>query len=148
MKHKIILTAVILTAIGAGYAGGRLHARSGRTTSETTEARTETDQSTTTTTTTQVSPTVVRTVVVTDGKKTLEERHTEDTKIRPPSLPPAASKRANRMNVSVLAGIDFSSAVPKPTYGVSINKEFIGPITVGVFGLTNGTIGASIGVNF
>ena len=35
-----------------------------------------------------------------------------------------------------------------PLYGISANKEFIGPITIGAFGLTNGTIGLSIGVNF
>jgi hypothetical protein len=33
-------------------------------------------------------------------------------------------------------------------YGISVHREFIGPITLGAFGLTNGTVGLSIGVNF
>ena len=35
-----------------------------------------------------------------------------------------------------------------PAYGVSVTKEVLGPITVGAFGLTNGTLGLSVGVTF
>lgn len=55
--------------------------------------------------------------------------------------------RNNILNVSALAGNDFKD-VFKPIYGVSVNKEFIGPITLGVFGMTNSVIGLSVGVNF
>lgn len=49
------------------------------------------------------------------------------------------------INVSALAAVS-SSFIPK--YGISIQKEVIGPITVGGFILTNGEFGASIGINF
>lgn len=49
-----------------------------------------------------------------------------------------------RYGLSVLVGTDFSN----PVYGLHVNKELLGPITVGVFGLTNKTLGVSIGLNF
>jgi hypothetical protein len=51
------------------------------------------------------------------------------------------------INISALAGLDTGRGFV-PTYGISASKELIGPITVGAFGLTNGTIGLSVGVNF
>lgn len=51
-------------------------------------------------------------------------------------------------NLSVLASSDFSTRGLAPKYGASFTREFIGPITVGAFGLQSGIIGLSIGVNF
>ena len=50
-------------------------------------------------------------------------------------------------NVSALMSIDIKEKIV-PLYGLSVSKEILGPITVGVFGLTNGTLGVSIGMNF
>jgi hypothetical protein len=55
--------------------------------------------------------------------------------------------KTSAVNISLLAGLDTGRGFV-PTYGISANKELIGPVTVGAFGLTNGTIGLSIGVNF
>lgn len=49
-----------------------------------------------------------------------------------------------RVGLSALVGTDFST----PVYGFAVNKEFIGPITLGAWGLTNKTLGVSIGLNF
>lgn len=88
---------------------------------------------------------------VTETKKidtTTETKSTEnDTKsshIDQTITPPKLSK----LNISVLGGNDFSRGLLVPTYGLSINKEFIGPITIGAFGLMNGVVGVSIGLNF
>ena len=35
-----------------------------------------------------------------------------------------------------------------PVYGLSYQREIIGPVSVGAFGLTNGTVGLSLGVTF
>ncbi len=51
------------------------------------------------------------------------------------------------INISLLAGFDYSQPL-KPLYGISASKEILGPMTVGVFGLTNHVVGLSIGVNF
>lgn len=54
-----------------------------------------------------------------------------------------------QLNVSALAGYDFnSSRLPTPVYGVAVTKQVLGSLTVGAFGLTNGTVGVSLGVNF
>jgi peptidoglycan hydrolase-like amidase len=55
--------------------------------------------------------------------------------------------KTSKINVSVLAGTDVTSRF-KPEYGISINKEFIGPVTIGAFGMTNGVLGVSIGITF
>ncbi len=64
---------------------------------------------------------------------------TLDQTVTPPKI--------NTLNVSALAGIGLASSI-QPTYGLSISKQLIGPVTTGLFGLTNGTIGVSIGLNF
>jgi hypothetical protein len=51
------------------------------------------------------------------------------------------------LNISALAGVD----VTKPTgivFGAHVSKQLIGPVSIGVFGLTNKTVGASIGLSF
>ena len=58
------------------------------------------------------------------------------------------TKPPPKLNVSALAGIDTATSLLKPIYGISISKEFMGPITVGAYGLTNGVVGLSVGVNF
>jgi lipopolysaccharide export LptBFGC system permease protein LptF len=58
----------------------------------------------------------------------------------------ATPPKTNTLNLSVLAGLDIQRT--QTVYGASVTKELIGPITMGVFGLTNGTVGVSIGLNF
>lgn len=56
--------------------------------------------------------------------------------------------KSSKLNISALIANDFSRGLLVPTYGVSIQKEFIGPLTLGAFGLTNGVVGLSVGLNF
>lgn len=51
-----------------------------------------------------------------------------------------------RYNVSALVAIDHLTDLT-PKYGISVSKEFIG-LRVGAFGLTNGTAGVSLGIDF
>ena len=51
-----------------------------------------------------------------------------------------------KLNVSVLVG--GSLPLSEPIFGISAQKNFIGPITLGIWGLTNKTGGVSIGLNF
>ncbi len=53
-----------------------------------------------------------------------------------------------KINISGLVANDFNDRLFKPVYGVSVSKEFLGPITIGMFGLSNSTIGVSLGVSF
>lgn len=67
----------------------------------------------------------------------------KDIKLSQTVTPPNKSL----INISALASLDTSRGFI-PVYGVSANKEFLGPITLGAFGLTNGVVGLSIGINF
>lgn len=49
--------------------------------------------------------------------------------------------------ISAMVGLN-PMAGPVPTYGAQVSKKVLGPINVGVFGFTNGLIGASVGVTF
>lgn len=56
--------------------------------------------------------------------------------------------KASKLNISALAATNIHSPFGPPAYGLSVSKELLGPITVGAFGLTSGTIGISIGLDF
>lgn len=60
-------------------------------------------------------------------------------------IAPTTSKPIKPM-VSLLGGYDLTSH--KNVYGLSITKPLIGPVQVGVWGLSNGSLGISIGAEF
>ena len=61
----------------------------------------------------------------------------------------ATSIRAAKSKYNVAAMASFSyDKLERPAYGVIITREFIGPVTLGIFGLANGTAGVTVGVNF
>lgn len=51
-----------------------------------------------------------------------------------------------KTNVSLLIGGTHS--ISPLNYGISIQRSFIGPITIGAWALTNANYGVSIGLNF
>lgn len=51
-----------------------------------------------------------------------------------------------KLNVSAL--IAFNHDYEGPKYGISVTKEGLGPFTGGIWGLNNGTLGLSLGVDF
>ena len=71
--------------------------------------------------------------------KDIEKVTEQDTK---DSIPP----KRNQWAVSGLFGLPAPGNTP--SYGLHVTKEVLGPITVGAFGMTNGTLGLSIGVTF
>lgn len=66
------------------------------------------------------------------------------TQIKQTVTPP----KTQTLNISVLGTEDFSKGLNAPTYGISVNKEVLGPVTVGAFGLMSGVVGVSIGLDF
>lgn len=76
---------------------------------------------------------------------------TEDTKTQTDTKSLDITKEVDQgkkvmTNISALAGIDFNTK--KEAYGLSASREFLGPVTIGAYGMTNGIVGISIGVNF
>lgn len=83
------------------------------------------------------------TTTITEDTDT-KTNETKDTNIKVDQTVTAPAR--STLNVSGLAGIDFVKG--QPVYGASVSKELLGPITVGAYGLTNGVVGLSIGINF
>lgn len=82
-----------------------------------------------------------KTVTTVVEDTTINTHQTKDSETHEVSTPP----KVNTLNISALAGLDMDY---KPVYGISVTKNVLGPITVGVFGLTNRTIGVSAGLSF
>jgi len=57
------------------------------------------------------------------------------------------AKSGSKLNISLLVGQDFTT-VKQPAYGISVSRELIGPVTLGLWGMNNGAVGLSLGVNF
>lgn len=53
---------------------------------------------------------------------------------------------SSRLNLSILAGTQFPSQTLE--YGFHASKEVIGPVSLGIFGFTDKTVGFSIGLSF
>lgn len=74
-------------------------------------------------------------------QKTITERTVEET-----------TYRKSDLSISVIAGSQFSTSggisAGSVCYGGHIQKSLIGPITVGIWGLSNGTAGGSLGLLF
>lgn len=79
----------------------------------------------------------VKTVLVRD---TVDKTKIEDKFIAIPKI--------KVLNVSGLIGIIPIMGSEIPIYGISLSKEVFGPFTAGAFGLTNGIVGLSAGINF
>jgi hypothetical protein len=52
----------------------------------------------------------------------------------------------SKVTISMLNGLDINSW--KYVYGASLIKPILGPLTLGIFGLSNGTFGGSLGLTF
>lgn len=104
--------------------------------------------------------TVVKEIVRPDGTKETTTTVTEDTVASRDSKEKSSSDKSTdkttskeitrstgRLNISALASVDTTQP-STPTYGVAVTRDVIGPISIGVFGFTNKTFGASLGLSF
>lgn len=80
---------------------------------------------------------------------TITEDNHNDTKenINQNTIAVITAPVKSKINISVLAGFDHLTDL-QPKYGLSVSKEVLGTVTVGAFGLTNGIVGVSVGINF
>lgn len=142
IKTQIIIVFVLLLF---GFSFGRYSAPTIPNTKTDTKTDTNTNTDTNShkvTVITKDPKTGQETTTITEDKNT-ETKKVTDTKTDTIVTAPKSSV----INISALAGLDTARGFI-PTYGISANKELIGPVTVGAFGLTNGTIGVSVGLNF
>ncbi len=88
---------------------------------------------------------VTHTVVAKDGTKTIDSTITDDKKQNETIVDKKASP-APKWSVSALYGTSITHKVE--LYGTSVTYQILGPIEVGAWGLTNGSVGVQIGVRF
>jgi hypothetical protein len=147
LKYKTIISGGLLLA---AFAAGRYSATPPPSSvKETTKTDTTVNEATNTHTKTTVTETKKPdgtdvTVTVTDqvANNIINEKQNSNS-----SLQQTVSSKS-KFNISVLGANDFSRGLMIPTYGLSVSKEIVGPVTVGAFGLMNGTVGISVGLDF
>jgi phage-related tail fiber protein len=147
LKNKIIISSVV---IATAFAFGRYTAPKSAGLKETTMSQTDTKQDSS-----KDTHTVTKVVYVEDpnGRKETDTITTtdtvahvvEDTDTSTKSVIDIKPAKINTLNVSALASTKGLSSI---SYGLSVTKQVPGPITIGGFGLTDGTIGVSVGLNF
>lgn len=142
IKNKIILSIIALVS---AFAAGRYTATVG------TSVQTKTVAQETKDTTKSVD---VKTVTVTTQKPdgevtwvTTKVKDVDQTTKDTIKTETVTAVKKETLNVSVLAAVQPNHNL-SPIYGLSVSKELLGPVTLGIFGLTTGVVGASIGLNF
>lgn len=138
VKSKVIIAAIALLA---AFAFGRYSAPAFRKTeTETHESKdVEKHKKTTVVETEKPDGTKEKKTVVEEGSKRSSNKDARSSE--------EIRRDASKVTVSTLAAIHiFPGAYT--SYGVSIMKPVLGPITLGAFYLTPGIIGASIGLTF
>lgn len=80
--------------------------------------------------------------VITVEKEASTERVIEKT------VEKIVERKSDTYGVSLLYGKAIRHFSEVPAYGLVIDKKFIGPVKLGVFGFTNGLVGLSVGVSF
>jgi hypothetical protein len=89
-----------------------------------------------------------------DGTKTTVTATTEDSNTKKSTKDDTTTDTTStktyggsKTNISALAGVSLGSGIPV-TYGAEVSKSILGPIRAGVWGLTSGTFGVSLGLEF
>lgn len=146
LKTKVIVTVVVI-AISFAFGRYSVNQTPAVRTIEDIKVDKNIDKDKVTHVVTTITKKVDGSTVTTIDKKT-ETKTKEKDDITQHLDQTVTPSKQSKINISILGANDFNKGLVGPTYGLSFNKEFIGPITVGAFGLRNGVIGLSIGLDF
>lgn len=75
-------------------------------------------------------------------------KHETDDKTKSSDTVKTVTYASSRFHLAALGGMDFNPSVPTPVYGAYLSKDILGPISAGVWGLTNKSFGVSLGLSF
>lgn len=89
--------------------------------------------------------TVVKTIKQPDGT-IIRERTTEDKTQTNKSNETVVTNQGSKVRINAIAGWSFEHK--KEIYGLMVQKDILGPISVGVFGMSDKTIGVTVGISF
>jgi hypothetical protein len=93
----------------------------------------------------QPNGTKTKTTTIKDDSDTkVVDKKTDDTTTKTTI---DVEKSSSKVTISALAALNVTKP-GLPIYGASITRPLLGPVTMGVFGLQNGTAGVSVGLTF
>lgn len=151
MTLKAQLIIYIVSVAGA-FAAGRSLFPVAKTTDSKSSLTEQKDMTTTkdtkevVTTTETSKPNGEKVVTVVDNIDTHEKTGSADS-IKSAQDNKVVESKKSTIHLQLLGGADMTSNF-KLVYGGMVSKQFIGPVTLGVFGLSDGTLGLSIGLEF
>lgn len=58
------------------------------------------------------------------------------------------TKESSKLHISALLGVNVLNPSSGLSYGALVSKDIVGPLNIGLFGLSTGQAGASVGVSF
>lgn len=142
MSNLKIYLIVAIVSLLSGFLLGKYLSRNADYTTKTTDVlQDNTNTHTTTKTTTVKQPDgKVETTTTTDTTVVDKKTDTINTQTQVLSAPP-------KINISLMAGADLHNVTGGMVYGAQVSKQFLG-LNVGVYGLSNGTVGVLAGVSF
>lgn len=157
-KTKLIIAVVALLA---AYAFGRFSAPTKVITetkivevekkTDKTKSDTKKEVHRTTTTTETIKPDGTKTVttVVKEDSNSDSKKNSSSTDNTTKSSDTIKEviRDTSKVTVSALAGVNITS-LSIPVYGASLTKPILGPIAIGIWGLTNSVGGVSLGLTF
>lgn len=85
------------------------------------------------------------TTVITDDRSS--KKDTNDTLTSTTDATKTVTRSSSTLTLSALGGMQLGT-IPKAVYGGMVQKEVLGPISIGVFGLSNSTMGAGVSLSF
>lgn len=145
-KNKIIISVVVLlTTFALGrYSASKPDTTFNQTTQTDTNKHVDKDTSTHSVATTTKAPDgTIKTVVITDIVSKKDTTIQKDIKT---DTTATSTSKSDKVTIALLGGLNTITRLP--VYGGSVSKELLGPITIGIWGLNNGTIGMSAGLEF
>lgn len=91
-----------------------------------------------------------KTTVVTDDTQSDSQKHDSSSSETSKSETDKkeVTNRTSLVTISALGGASISLGNVPLIYGASITKPVLGPITIGIWGLSNSTAGLSLGLSF
>lgn len=86
------------------------------------------------------------TIITTHENWQKNHSSTDDTSVSSDASKEVTARKS-LVTISALGGAEASNNFPL-VYGVSVTKSILGPVTVGIWGLSDKTFGASLGLTF
>lgn len=83
----------------------------------------------------------------TSSSKKSSESSTSESKASNSTTKEVSREKAS-ITISALAGLKLNDLTTTPVYGGIVTKPILGPLSIGVWGLTNTTVGCSLGLSF